>query len=490
VTRDRPDGPGPSGFVEDPPGKPRARYLSASYPESIQPGRRFSLEATVGLSRGRGRTERRMRDFEVGPQGKRLRLTIYAPRLTVHGDQQLFLVVPPSGDSDPVRFDLEGTATGVQLIRLRAWEDGTCVGELDAEVTVSDRAPGGPGRTLTAMMEAEAAPGEITLEVSSEVINGQHRYCFQLQDPVTAPPRVFLPLREDPAADLEGLVLRMDELTEDLGRYTAGQRYRALAQEGKQLWRDLVPPAVQEQFWACRHRIGQLTIIADHDALPWELLYPWDGVNDAGFLVEQDFPVTRRVHGFPRRRLLRRNPARFVLAQAGLPKAEDEVNVLKQLLEAPEPTITTLLELQELLDEGAFGVLHFACHGSFSASDRGPQVDLDLPFMPRELVDAGATWQAPMIFLNACRSGGPRRRCTGLDSFAERFIQAKAGAFIGSLWEVRDRTAAEFATELYQSLLQEHTLGQAVTDLRKRARDGDPSWLAYAVYGDPRARLA
>lgn len=487
VTEDRPDFPGPGGFIEAP--RRRPRYLSASYPDTVQPGRRFSLEAAVVLSRGAGRAEQLLRNFEVGLRGKRLLLTIYAPRLTVHGDHQRSVLVPAEGNSDPVRFDLEGGTTGVHQIRLRAWDGGSCVGELQAEVTISDHAPGGTGRTLAREMEAEAAPGEITLEVISEVINGQNRYSFQLQDPVTAPAPALLPLRQDPAADLEALILRMDALAEDPGKYTRGQIYRALCKEGRQLWQDLVPPAVQQQFWQCRHRIGQLTIIADDDAFPWELLYPWDNVNDAGFLVEQ-FPVTRRVHGFPRRRLLRRRPARFVLRGSTLPRAEGEVNALKQLFQSPEPTISTLQELQELIDDGAFGVLHFACHGSFTRSDRGPQIELDLPFMPRELVDAGMTWQSPLVFLNACRSAGPRQRCTGLDSFAERFIRANAGAFIGSLWEVRDSTAAKFAQELYQNLLSGQPLGHAITDLRKKAKDGDPTWLAYAVYGDPQARLA
>ena len=46
---------------------------------------------------------------------------------------------------------------------------------------------------------------------------------------------------------------------------------------------------MHEQFWACQSRIGQFTILADNDAFPWELLYPKDQANDAGFLVAQNF---------------------------------------------------------------------------------------------------------------------------------------------------------------------------------------------------------
>ena len=43
---------------------------------------------------------------------------------------------------------------------------------------------------------------------------------------------------------------------------------------GAGLWEELVPRALREQFWDRQHRIRQLTILADKDVVPWELLYP------------------------------------------------------------------------------------------------------------------------------------------------------------------------------------------------------------------------
>ena len=490
VVRDRQPHPGSSGFIEAPPRTQRPRYLSASYPDSVRPGHRFSLEAAVTLSHGAGRTEQLMRQFEVGPDGKQLLLTISAPTMTVHGEHQQPIFVPADADSDPVRFDLESEAAGFQRIRLRAWDGGSCVGELWAEVTVTDRGPSGRGRTSTGRIEAEAIPGEITLEVSDDVVNGQHRYRFKLRDPLTEPAPVYLPLGDDPAHDVRALISHLDSLAERPYSYSSGQVIRALRQEGMDLWQKLVRLLYVSSSGHVRRRIGQFTILTENDAFPWELLYPKDGGNDAGFLVAQGFPVTRRVHGCPRPPLLPRGPARFVLQEGGPERAEAEVSVLKQLLQAPEPSISTLQELQDLIDDGAFGVLHFACHGSFNRDDRGPRIHLDLPFLPRELVDAGGNWRSPLIFLNACRSAGPRYRCIGIDSFADMFMRANAGAFIGSLWEIRDGTAPEFAEELYTRLLAGQELGHAVTELRKQAADGDPTGLAYAVYGHPRARMA
>jgi len=38
-------------------------------------------------------------------------------------------------------------------------------------------------------------------------------------------------------------------------------------------------------------------------------------------------------------------------------------------------------------------------------------------------------------------------------------------------------------------VLKGKTLGEAVTALRGKVEKGDPTWLAYAVYGHPEARF-
>jgi|ERR1022692_2790088 CHAT domain-containing protein len=98
----------------------------------------------------------------------------------------------------------------------------------------------------------------------------------------------------------------------------------------------------------------------------------------------------------------------------------------------------------------------------------------------------------PLIFINACRTAGQVPSYNHLNGWADKFLRAGAGAFIGSLWAVRDDSAREFAHELYQKLQSGKSLGQAVTSARDAAASdpGDPTWLAYAVYGDPLAKVA
>ena len=54
-----------------------------------------------------------------------------------------------------------------------------------------------------------------------------------------------------------------------------------------------------------------------------------------------------------------------------------------------------------------------------------------------------------------------------------------------------DGTAREFAEELYARLTTGAPLGQAMMDARAKAatHGGDPTWLAYSAYGNPRAKV-
>ena len=79
-----------------------------------------------------------------------------------------------------------------------------------------------------------------------------------------------------------------------------------------------------------------------------------------------------------------------------------------------------------------------------------------------------------------------------LDGWASKFLEAGAAAFIGSLWAVSDGASREFAEELYRRLKDGLTLGDAVMKARQAAAKtpDDPTWLAYTVYGDPRATIS
>jgi CHAT domain-containing protein len=98
-----------------------------------------------------------------------------------------------------------------------------------------------------------------------------------------------------------------------------------------------------------------------------------------------------------------------------------------------------------------------------------------------------------MIFLNACHSGQVALSLTGLGGWADKFFrEARASAFVGTLWEVNDELAALFARSFYSGLAGGLTLGEALRAARLHIRDSQPSnptWLAYALYGDPNGKV-
>ena len=267
-----------------------------------------------------------------------------------------------------------------------------------------------------------------------------------------------------------------------------------LAGEGVQLWDQLVPEKVRQLFWERQSRIEQLTILSNRDIVPWELLYPKDGRRDAGFLVEQ-FPVTRAIFNHRRSERLRLRPAHFVLRPEPPSSARTEVDRVAALLGVEPATTSELVALLNLIDRGEFGLLHFSCHGNFSREE-GSSIMLDSPFTPAFLspaANAGLLAHAsPMVFINSCSSLSEAPSYSELDGWARKFMNAGAAACIGSLWDVSDKAASSFAQEFYGRLVMGDSLGEAVMAARRAvaADSGDPTWLAYSVYGNPRAKIS
>ena len=99
----------------------------------------------------------------------------------------------------------------------------------------------------------------------------------------------------------------------------------------------------------------------------------------------------------------------------------------------------------------------------------------------------------PLVFLNACSASMQGWSITMLGGWAKTCVaDCRCGAFIGPLWNVGDKLAAEFSRAFYEELSKDNTLGEAARRARERVRGKsgiDPIWLAYSVYGDPNGRV-
>ena len=480
----------------------RPRYLVGQCPENVAVGKPFSLLASINVAASLKSAE--LEPFDVPSEGLDVVLVMYAPGLHVLSDHQQTVHVPADADSRPVRFELRADTPGPAKVSITAWIGGTYLGELGVEITAErDRAPG-PAREVLAEITTQPTAGAVSLVVRYDPSQQAYRFEFRDED---NPDEVSSNLAYDPGPKVERLIADLDSLAAGRSGYSADQTRDYLVGAGARLWRELVPGQLREQFWDRQHRIRQLTILADKDVVPWELLYPMDPGHDAGFLVEQ-FPVARGIFGWRPGRTLRLQPARFVLPEGSLQEAADEVEAIRRLLDrgqgvqigtaaqAPSTVISELTPLTDLIGSGKFGLLHFACHNTYEPVD-GSSIRLGRARFTLTLLEVAAIQKAlqasaPTVFINACRSAGLAATYNRLDGWASKFLEAGAAAFIGSLWAVSEGASREFAQELYRYLKQGSTLGNAVMKARQAAAKtpDDPTWLAYTVYGDPRATIS
>jgi nucleoid DNA-binding protein len=478
----------PSG--DDARRDPRPRYLLAECPDTVEVDKDFDLLVSVTLvATGKAAL---LWPIDVPAKGLDLLIEVHTPGSQMIGDvgRQL-LHVPREADSDPLLFKLRADCAGPRLVSITAWNGGTILGELTLEVTAELNVPTSGSSASRCRMGVEAVAGAVSLVVRFD--SRQDTYRFEFRD-VDNPEETKSSLSYDPRAGVEDLIGTLDELTEGDTNYTPEQTHRYLKNAGVKLWRDLVPDALHKQFWGRQRRVRQLTIRTDNDIVPWELLYPKDRGRDEGFLVEQ-FPVVRGVFNTQPVTSLRFAPARFVLPDGAPRRAADEIDAVRKTL-GLRPLRSSVLsgwtEVADLIDSGRFGLLHFACHNSLSEG-RGSAITLeDREFTPVMLetakADRALARSKPFVFINACRSAGQAPTYTRLDGWALAFLEAGAAAFAGSLWAVRDETASGFAQTLYKHLDHGRTLGDAVLKTRRSARrSGDPTWLAYSVYGDAHA---
>jgi CHAT domain-containing protein len=90
--------------------------------------------------------------------------------------------------------------------------------------------------------------------------------------------------------------------------------------------------------------------------------------------------------------------------------------------------------------------------------------------------------------LNACQVARQGWHLTSAGGFADAFLRAGAGGFVGTLWAVGDAPARTFTETFYHALMAGKTFAESAIAARQAARDaGDATWLAYAVYGHPHA---
>jgi hypothetical protein len=478
-------------------GLPPQRFLVAQMPARVPLSADVSLLVRVSADQAAvpAAGSALLQRLEIGPGGAQVTVVVQAPmELTLLTALEQVIFVPADGDSSPVRFAFQARGPGLHRVIVTAWAGGTFLAELGLELSVEQAGPhvDGPAR-MAPVNSVHAEPGEVTLQVR---FDGQ-RYIFQLlSQSYLFEPVLAEALTAQPSQAVERTIATLRAMASGTGRYSGRNARTWMEQAGVGLWKDMVPELIREQFWLLHNNITAFSIAAADDIIPWELLYPLAQGRDEGFLVEQ-FPVMRRVYGQQRIRRFTAGGTKYVVPSGSPANAGVEIAAIRRVLREADTGTDAIGELDVLLDlieSGHCGLLHFACHNTFTADAGGSAIAMGGgPFVPMLLNKAilrhTLAERHPLVFINACRSAGAVPEYTRMMGWAQEFMAAGAGAFAGTLWAVRSESAATFAETFYAALTAGSPLGEACRQARaETGRDhDDPTWLAYSVYGDPAA---
>jgi CHAT domain-containing protein len=274
-----------------------------------------------------------------------------------------------------------------------------------------------------------------------------------------------------------------------------------LESKGGALFEQFLPEKLRQLLWSLRTKTATLQILSDDPHIPWELmrLRTREGRRalEGPFLCEA-FAVTRWLRGGSESPTLPiRHLALVVPRSSGLPATEGErEDVLG--LHGVEREVTEIparyLDVKKQFAEGRYDAWHFGGHGTTYSDDPGLwSLELDdHPLRPEDMSSAAGNLVSirPLIFFNGCHTGRSGWTLAGLGGWPAALLDAGAGAFIGSLWTVKDKKARTFARAFYEIFLGGQPMGEAVRQARLRVRDefpGDPTWLAYTVFAHPLA---
>ncbi|UOR00222.1 CHAT domain-containing protein (plasmid) [Hymenobacter sp. 5317J-9] len=423
-----------------------------------------------------------------------LNVDIYAPDfLSIDGCTRT-LDVPATGESNPVRFGLRAVQPGLRTIEINAWNGPVQVCSLTVSIAVEVPMPWGHtlGMTSSDMDLRVPEEGEYTLEVVYEP--ELSRYRFQLRCEEETFESVYSkPLLADRQQIISGILNKLNREARRLNRFSPIQARIFLRGLGTELYDQLIPASLQNALWQAHTKIKRFNILSKSDALPWEILFISDPVSGNGAFLTDTASVSRWHFGVRPPTQLQRSPAYFIVPPGAPPQAVDEVRNIAGMFNNAR-MVSDLDELLELTENGQFSLLHFAAHNIASQNTMEgfyiPFGDtrFDLTFLAGA---QGVKYAAnkTLIFMNACTTAGAAPLATELAGWADRFLKRGASAFVGSLWEVRDKSAANFADAFYSELTTGKTLGEAMKAGRDVIGRDDPTSLAYTLYGNPQAKM-
>jgi hypothetical protein len=496
------------------------RTLQAEIPDEVTLGQTVTLKVILSAA------PTSVAGLPVSlPPGTRLDVTVYPlTGFAAVGKSQGRLTVAKEAASKPLVFKLRAEKVGSGTIRVLVYNKGFNLGVIDLNPTVLAATPTTTGSGATtgpkASVETALAPvkvhvPDLNLVIMERRVNGLPSYTlhFSASDQnLGLNGKKYGPfsLQVDPGAYFDSFYKDIENLPTNTPQQVKTANTK-LAAKGQELFGQLFPQEARELLWSIKDRIKTVLVQSQDPWIPWELCQLYgkeNGKNVAGKFFCEQFAMTRWIVGnkalpAPPSRLSFRNIAVVVPDDSGLSSKDEERDYIFSMGNGNRKVTRIPANYQDVyaaLCSGEYDGWHFTGHGE--APDPNPNRSIihlegGDELTPEEIsgVALNLGLAQPLVFLNACQTGLGGLTLTGMAGWAQRFVGAGSGVFIGTYWSVLDDLALKFAMCVYDRILQDKPpgkmeLGEAVRQARAELRKaGDPTWLAYTVFGDPFATI-
>ncbi|MHA1277258.1 MAG: CHAT domain-containing protein [Candidatus Helarchaeota archaeon] len=334
------------------------------------------------------------------------------------------------------------------------------------------------------------------IQLHIDKINGS--YLFKVQHPVLAQLKSFK--RLDVANLRQRIIVQVDKIRNNIFTEltNAEQMHQDLISIGNSI-QDLVGENCTDSIQDLLKNHPSLLFLTDDPYIPWELLTYREGplclTNSMG----------RIITGMSLKAEYKKSEKEviqilFIADPVGdLPSARLEIqNILKEIKPAIdsgyiEPIIlegnnATTSKIIEIMRQHEIEIIHYAGHAFFN--DAAPEASglvLADKVLTAQILSKTLNYVPEIIFVNACESAQTASNYDKISGVAQGFIEAGIKIFIGSLWPIDDRDAANFSFSFYHNLLQEKTIGECILASKKElfAQKSTYGWASFILYGNP-----
>lgn len=440
----------------------------------------------------------------------------------VDGERRVEVDVPLPGEEVNVSFDVTGLtadADGELWVQVRQGPVPLVTLKLRTRI-VATKSAGAVARVpmaaeISMLPRTEPALDTLTIDETFVGEGVQYRYSFDLPS-LGIRKRFESKLIHGRDAYVTNILNRIGNAWVGNGKADFEAFETDLRAIGGMMFEELMPRDMQELLWENRNKITSVQVFSMEPFIPWELTFlknPKKGPIDDNSKFLGELGLVRWLYeGYPPSQLsIKSGRVRYVIptykGDQELPNSVDEEKMMKRLFKATAVK-PRALDVQKLIRQpGSFDLLHFGGHAEAAG------VEQDDARLLLEEVDGGSTENAlrattvaqiaelndngvrPMVVLNACESARMHRGFGSMGGFATAFVEAGAGVFVGTHWSVGDAPALTYIRAFYEAFTTRKRgakpleLREAMAVARDAARKngGDATWLAYVVYGHPRA---